>query len=86
MVHVKRGHRAVRAGAILDDDRLLERRAERIGDDAADGVAGATGPEHRRNGNRPAGIIVGVKPRGRQHGGDRGYGDKKQLSHAWSLP
>ena len=62
MMDVKRGQRAVGARAVLDDDRLLERLPERIGDDAANRVAGAAGTEYRGEGDRPRRKIVGVKP------------------------
>ncbi len=61
MMDVKRGQRAVGARAILNDDRLLERGAERIGDDAANRIAGAAGTEHGHESDRPRRKIVGAK-------------------------
>jgi hypothetical protein len=61
MMDVERGQRAVGARPILDDDRLPERLAERIGDDAAERVAGAAGTERIDEGDRPRWKIFGVK-------------------------
>jgi len=46
MMNVERGQRAVGTRAVLDDDRLLERPAERIGDDPANRVAGTARTEY----------------------------------------
>ena len=58
---VKRGQRPVRARAILDDDGLLERDAERLGDHAANRVTGTAGAEHGDEGDRLAWIVVGAE-------------------------
>ena len=63
---VECGQRAVRARAVLDDDGLLERDAERLGDHAADRVAGAAGAEHGDEGDRLARIVVGAQRRAEQ--------------------
>ena len=65
---VGRGHRAIRPGTVLDDHGLAERRAERIGKDAADRIAGAAGPE-RKQSDRPGRIVsartMPLRPRAR---------------------
>jgi hypothetical protein len=73
------GHRAIGAGTIFDDHRLLERGTERIGDDAANRVAGAAGAEHRYEGDGTRRIIVGAK-RGAEKGG-AGRKNESELFH-----
>src|SRR5262249_39517094 len=82
---VKRSERAVRAGAMLDDDGLLERNAERLREHAADRVAGAAGSEDGDEGDRLARVVVGAERRAEQcrRGG---HENEQQLFHAWVLP
>src|SRR5262249_20757716 len=60
--------RSVRAGTILDDDVLVERDAERLGDDTADRVACAAWSEHCDQRDRLARIVLGAGRRTDQGG------------------
>ena len=79
VLDILRRHRAVGAGPVLDHDRLLERGAERIGDDAADRVAGAAGPEYGDESNRPRRKIVGIERDGK-HDRRRGHDQRENTS------
>src|SRR6266487_3283395 len=63
---IKSGERSVGTRAILDDDAFLECHTERLGDHAANRIAGAAGAEHGNEGDRLAGIVVGEKRRAEQ--------------------
>src|SRR5262249_61486874 len=76
--------RPARTRAILDDDGLLERDAERLGDHAANRVAAAAGAERVNEGDRLAGIVVGAQRRAEQCR-PCGHENETKLFHAWFL-
>ena len=71
---VGRGDRAIGARTVLDDDRLPERLAQRIGKDAAERIAGAAGPEYGNHSDRPGRIILRAYDAAETYG--RGGGDE----------
>src|SRR5262249_41425172 len=63
---------------------LLERDAERLGDDAANRVAAAAGAERVNEGDRLARIVVGAQRRAEQCR-PCGHENETKLFHAWFL-
>src|SRR5262249_40191972 len=58
---VESGQCSASACTILDNDALLERDTERLGDHAANRVAGAARTKHIDQGDRLAWIVVGAE-------------------------
>ena len=80
---------AVGAGTGLDDDALLQRHAERLGDHAGDRVAGAAGAERGDDGDRL--VRIGLRVGGRdaeqrQAVGQSATTECEATFHAWFLP
>src|SRR6516162_7639279 len=67
MRDVKRGQRAVCSRTVLDNDILLERNAQRRGEDATNGIAGAAGTEYVDEGDRLAWIAVRARPSAKRY-------------------
>ena len=82
--HVGTDHRG-RSRPVLDHHRLLELLGERLGELAAEHVAGAAGAERRNDLDRAGRVLLGGRGRGESRDSDEGKIELRQSRHSQAL-